>query len=370
MKNIVYLCSSLEQTGPTSQLFNIISGLDTKKFNPYIITLSKEKENSLKFKFELSGFPVVCLGSSSSSSFLDLRKHCLSFLKENNIDVVHSQGIRADCIMSSLVSKTNVNWIATLRNIPYLDYPAQYGKSKGIIMAIGHIVSLRKCPNIVVVSQSVKTPLQRFFSNVIQVIPNGIDTDFYSKSQMKERSLMNGKAAIPLSENEILILYTGVLEERKNLLPLLDVVERLNGFKLVLVGQGSLRPIMQEHSAVTSGKAILVGAVKDVRPYIALADVFILVSKAEGLPNSVLEALSMDCPAILSNIGPHKEIASVAKDSVFLIDHSDMNSLYSFLNNSYKEWRTNIKKGDCNSVAKNEFSSAVNSVSYQKLYIG
>jgi len=171
MKYIVYFCSTLEQTGPTSQLFNIVSGLNYSQFLPCIITLSPEKENSLKAKFEEAGFKVICIDPSGVLSLAKLKLLIEAYLIENHVDVVHTQGIRADVLMSRIVKSSDVTWVATLRNIPYLDYPAQYGLIKGYMMAVLHIMALRSCSRLVVVSQSVQASLQKFFSHPVNVTP-------------------------------------------------------------------------------------------------------------------------------------------------------------------------------------------------------
>ena len=45
-----------------------------------------------------------------------------------------------------------------------------------------------------------------------------------------------------------------------------------------------------------------------VKDYLQAADIFISTAVSEGLPNTVLEALSSGLPCILSDIGPHREI--------------------------------------------------------------
>lgn len=367
-KSIVYLSSTLEQTGPTSQLFNIVSGLDRSQFVPCIITLSPEKPNSLKTKFDAAGIKVNCIDPSGGLSLAKLQSLIEAYLAENNVDVVHSQGIRSDGLMSRIVKSRDITWVATLRNIPYLDYPAQYGLLKGYAMAVFHLIALRSCTRVVVVSQSVKESLQKFFSRPLNVIANGIDIDFYNGKNILSDTLAPLKQSLSLSVNERVLVYTGVLEERKNLMPLLDEIVKCEGFRVILVGEGSLRKPLAQHPAVVSNQAILVGVVKDVRPFLAIADAFILLSKAEGLPNSALEALALDCPVILSDIGPHREIAELAPGCVHLIDLEKILSLSAFLNTEFSTWRNALSAQACRDIAVSAFSSLVNSTSYQSLY--
>ena len=53
------------------------------------------------------------------------------------------------------------------------------------------------------------------------------------------------------------------------------------------------------------------------------ADVFVSLSRVEGMPIAVLEALSAECPAVLSDIPPHRELARVV-DGLPLVDPDDV----------------------------------------------
>ncbi|UCM48855.1 glycosyltransferase family 4 protein [Aeromonas caviae] len=368
MKYIVYICSTLERTGPTSQLYNIISALNLESYQAKVITLSPEKNNTLYDKFISSGIDVRCIDPDGKKNINELRELIIKLLVSDRVAVVHTQGIRADIIMSKAVKVLNVKWIATLRNIPYLDYPPQYGVFKGALMALLHLLSLRQCENVVVVSHAVKSVLKRFFKRDIHVIANGIDTDYYSLDNISRDICETLRKNYSFDIDTKLIVYTGVLEERKNIHMMLNVFEKLNDFKLLLIGDGSLMPMVKMHSATLKGKVIPVGSVPDVRPYLAVADSFILISKAEGLPNSVLEALAMNVPSILSNIGPHLEIQQSASSLVHIVDISDENELSDFFGNAYDTWRDNIKNDACRILAEKDFSSIINSKNYQCLY--
>ena len=54
----------------------------------------------------------------------------------------------------------------------------------------------------------------------------------------------------------------------------------------------------------------LIGSVSDIRPYLVHADLFLLPSYGEGLPNSYLEAMAMGVPTLVSTDPPYDDIAS------------------------------------------------------------
>ena len=158
MKKILYIVSTLKRSGPTNQLSYIIKYLDKNYYEPIVLTLSTEpQKNSMKDYFiDSLHVSVETLGLSRVKGLLFAKSHIKKFIKDNNIDLVHSQGIRADGLMSSI----DIPRVATLRNYPYYDYPMTYGKFKGFLMAKKHLKYLEKINNPVVVSKSISLMLK------------------------------------------------------------------------------------------------------------------------------------------------------------------------------------------------------------------
>jgi glycosyltransferase involved in cell wall biosynthesis len=120
----------------------------------------------------------------------------------------------------------------------------------------------------------------------------------------------------PRPQDAFTVVSVGRLIATKNPLALLRAFHVSDDGKsrLVIVGDGELRAtIAQEACALgIQDRVTLTGMVPrdSVYPHIAEADVLISVSRGEGLPVAVLEGMACRCPVILSDIPPHREIAS------------------------------------------------------------
>jgi glycosyltransferase involved in cell wall biosynthesis len=55
------------------------------------------------------------------------------------------------------------------------------------------------------------------------------------------------------------------------------------------------------------------GQQRDVAPFISAADAFIMSSKSEGVPISLLQAFSLGVPAIVTDVGGMAEVVRLAK---------------------------------------------------------
>lgn len=109
-------------------------------------------------------------------------------------------------------------------------------------------------------------------------------------------------------------VYVGRLQPVKNL-PLM-----LNAFKLAIssaptlrlwiVGDGTERGMLEELSVALgiTNQVTFWGQQVDVGQYLSAADAFVMSSKSEGLPVSLLQAFSLSLPAIVPNVGGMAEV--------------------------------------------------------------
>ena len=145
-RTVVFLVSTLRQSGPTSQLLNIARGLDRDAFDPLVVTLSAEPSGSMQTSFVRHGLTVKSLSMSRLRGVFNRRwRDHLEQISGRRLEeiVLHSQGIRADVISSQALS--GVPRLATARNYPYDDYVMKYGRVLGGWMARRHLHALRSC---------------------------------------------------------------------------------------------------------------------------------------------------------------------------------------------------------------------------------
>jgi glycosyltransferase involved in cell wall biosynthesis len=115
------------------------------------------------------------------------------------------------------------------------------------------------------------------------------------------------------------LVYVGRLAPVKNHSLLLSAFRTarssMPGLRLWMVGDGSERQAL-EGLAAELGIAAQVtfwGQQLDVAPFFSAADAFIMSSKSEGLPISLLQAFSLGLPAIVTDVGGMAEVVRLAK---------------------------------------------------------
>jgi UDP-glucose:(heptosyl)LPS alpha-1,3-glucosyltransferase len=144
-------------------------------------------------------------------------------------------------------------------------------------------------------SRMVRDEIQRAFRiepDKLHVIYNGVDLEHFHPKH-RERLRGAARAEIGCSPRDMVFLFVGSGFSRKGLDAAIAAVSQ-TPFWLVVVGKDEYRAPAPERVRFLGGK-------EDVRPYYAAADGFILPSRYDPFPNTVLEALAMGLPAIVSS---------------------------------------------------------------------
>ena len=108
------------------------------------------------------------------------------------------------------------------------------------------------------------------------------------------------------------LVTVGRLQAPKDALTLVRALAAVQGspFELLVVGDGPDRPSIEEEvRRLGLERAVeLVGQRDDVPELLATADLFVLSSRSEGLPLSILEAMAAGLPVVASGVGGIPEV--------------------------------------------------------------
>jgi glycosyltransferase involved in cell wall biosynthesis len=126
------------------------------------------------------------------------------------------------------------------------------------------------------------------------------------------------------------LISVGRLKAPKDTATLLRALAVLpaDGFQALIVGDGPDRPALEKllRQLGLDGRVRLEGQRHDVRELLAGADVFVLSSRSEGLPVSVLEAMAAELPVVASDVGGVSELVVDGKTGVLVRpgDHDEL----------------------------------------------
>lgn len=146
-----------------------------------------------------------------------------------------------------------------------------------------------------------------------QVIYNGVDLKHFAPNRVQPQAHQL-RQLHGIGSQAFVVGTVGRLAAEKNQAVLIDALAQLrasggNAY-LVLVGEGPLRAALtaQARERGVAEYVIFAGAQNDVRPWLALFDVFVLPSLSETFSNAALEAMAMQLPVILTRTGGAAEM--------------------------------------------------------------
>ncbi|HMF52746.1 MAG TPA: glycosyltransferase family 4 protein, partial [Edaphobacter sp.] len=114
------------------------------------------------------------------------------------------------------------------------------------------------------------------------------------------------------------LLFVGRLAAIKNLQTLVSAAAlaapRVPGLQLWIVGDGPERPMLEALATELGLKDSITfwGERLDVAGFFSVADIFCMSSTSEGLPMSLLQAMSTGLPAITTDVGGMAEAVRIA----------------------------------------------------------
>ena len=166
----------------------------------------------------------------------------------------------------------------------------------------------------VAIGQAVAASVQRVYGRSGPVIPNGIplgDLAVHEGARDAVRAELGVEGA--------LLLAVGRLDEQKDHATMFRAVDGLDA-TLVVAGDGPLRDELDPPPSVR-----LLGVRKDVPRLLAACDLFVLSSRWEGNPLSVMEAMGAGRPVVATSVGCVPEL--VVEGAGRLVEAGDADGL-------------------------------------------
>jgi len=168
----------------------------------------------------------------------------------------------------------------------------------------------------------------------LTVLSTGIHLDKFAKVKKKDVDALRLKYSI--SRGEKVLLFVGMLTERKGIKTLITVAKKLidSGKKVKVLIVGGVEENEDYRALIFSeysGKIIFTGLRNDVPVFMRLADCLILPSEGEGLPGVVMEAMASRVGPVATREGCTPDLIDNGVNGV-LVKFGDVNGYYRGVN--------------------------------------
>ncbi|OAT81607.1 hypothetical protein A6P54_12595 [Bacillus sp. MKU004] len=293
---VLHLNAGNETGGGMHHILLLLESLNREEF-----CLGVFEEGELSKRARNLGIETV-LFEQSSQFDMSITKRIARYINENQINIVHTHGPRANLFGAFIKKKASFTWITTIHSDPRDDFMGQ--GIKGKIFTQLNLWAIRQADHYFAISDRFKDILLGFGieSTKITTIVNGIKFDV-------DPSKHYNRIDFNLKDNDLVILMVARLEKVKDHTTALEAVKKAvahnPSIKLVLVGEGAEKQeidLLVNRLGLTD-HVLLLGHREDVTDLYPLADVSLLTSKSESFPLVLLEAARAKVPAITTNVG-------------------------------------------------------------------
>ena len=192
---------------------------------------------------------------------------------------------------------------------------------------------------------------KKHFKNTnIEYLPGvGIDLKKFSK----KTSETNKRRELSLKDDDIILFSVGELNQNKNHEVIIKALGKLQNKKIhyLIAGIGDKHDYLLQLSKEENVNLHLLGYRTDVKDLYAIADIFVFPSYREGLSVSLMEAMSIGLPCIVSRIRGNVDLID---DNLggFLCQPDDINDFKNKINFllSKKEYMHNFSTYNLNKI--------------------
>lgn len=243
-----------------------------------------------------------------------LIKNIRKIIKLENIDVIHCHQYTPWVygVIAAMLTKTKVIFTEHGRF-----YPDSSSWKRKLVNPILNMFTSQ----VTAISQATKQALvdyENFPKDDIEVIYNGIK----GLEHPSKEELSTLRAELGLTEQDRCIGTISRFDPIKNHLMMLNAfkqcLDKTPSLKLLIVGDGEMRPQIEAEIKKLSieKQVILTGYQTHPQKYLALMEIFLLSSFSEGTSMTLLEAMSLGKPCVVTDAGGNREVIANGENGI------------------------------------------------------
>jgi glycosyltransferase involved in cell wall biosynthesis len=308
---ILFVIATLDRAGAESQLTELAARLDRGRFWPYVAALTRG--GLLEERLKRAGVQYSILGKKFKLDFTCIGR-LADLMREKRFQIVHTWLFTSNAFGRVAAIKASVPIIIASERCedPWKNF---------IHKAVDRQLA-RRTSVVVANAQAVK----RFYvkevglpEELITVIPNGIELKEAPQIDKKSK-----RKELGVPEGAPLVGTVARLSKQKGIDWLLRALviarEALPETFLLIVGEGEQRQTLEHlaRSLKIENNVKFLGQRSDVPQILQILDAFVLSSRWEGMPNTILEAQAAGCPVVTTDAGGAPELVSHLKTGILV----------------------------------------------------
>lgn len=316
---VLHSVRSLRVDGIVINLLRMVQALDEEHFESRVCYVLPDRQ--LERRYQEVGVEPVLLEHRGHSSTLDTLRRIRRYLRENEIDIVHTNHSLDSTLVGLAARSCRVPVVSSLHWLADRE-AGRPGVLRAPLRNVTPVVRTAMdrwvVDRVIAVSQAVKDTHVRVHGMPAwktDVVYPGLVMERDAPPPCNAAGLL--RAELELDEAHPVLLHLGRLvagkgqEHLLRMLPL--VLDHLPNAVLLLVGDGPRRPELEQWIASDERLAAhvrLLGWRSDVDELLALADLLLLPSDSEAAPLPLMEAMRAGKAVVATAVGGIPEIVS------------------------------------------------------------
>lgn len=324
-KRLLHITLSLHYGGLEKIVFDFSRKLNPKCYKVHVAAL--DRAGAICDLLKQNGMTVVVLDRKPGKIDLRLLKRLTKLIKHLRIDIVHSH---SGCLMYGALAGR----FAGVDKIIHTEHGRYLPDSLGTIWEdrifsrfITKYICVSKDLEEYILSK-IRVPRQK-----LATIVNGIDTSRYYKYGKDE--IFRLRQNYNISPDDVVLGTVCRLVSPKNIEFLIHWM-KLNriihkNLKLIIVGDGpSYKELVMSAESLPTGCVRFLGERGNIPDMMNIFDIFVLPSATEGTSLTILEAMSTQTPAVVSDVGGNRHIISHGETG-YLFELNNADSFSNFI---------------------------------------
>ena len=233
-------------------------------------------------------------------------------IKNGKFDVVHVHGCFNYYFLSVILLHSKVKFFYTVHSDAFMENNRWEAK----LLPLKRFCFKNKWLRPVTISGESQKSFFNLYHCESAMIPNGVPSKPLDEDFIKKINLSQYRE----TDNTKLLINVGRVDTPKNQIVLCRCVQRMidQGHDVVLLIAGPIarQDIYDEMSKYFSDRIVYLGAIIKAREYFSQCDVMVMPSIWEGLPVTLLEAMSVGCLPVCSPVGGIPNVVTPGKDGL------------------------------------------------------
>lgn len=300
---LLYVITSLDRGGAETQVATLAQGFRARGWHVEVASLLAA--GAIGARLRNASIPVHSLGMARGRGDPRAVARLSRLVRAQRPDVVHSHMVHAN-----LLSRAT-RLVATM---PLLVCSAHSIDEEGRWREVAYRLTDPLCDVTTNVSLAATDRYRRHRlapADKLECVPNGIDVALFAPDAARRAAT---RQALGVSDSTALWAAVGRLDPPKDPITLVRAfaqhVAREPGARLLMAGGGALEAATRAEVAAAgmAGCIDVLGGRDDIPALLGAADAFVLSSRWEGLPVSVLEAGAAELPVVATAVPGTREL--------------------------------------------------------------